>query len=419
VSGRLLVPAVLFGCLLSGRGNAATVDAPLSAGQVIQLLDQTVDWYRSFHFDTQTVDEPSDELVLGDNERIAGQVLASAFALGKADAQLLASTAGSTSAPPVSDAGGLAHLQETLSRQTERLKTDIAAERAAEGGVRDEQQRSTLAAKLAAQESALSLLDARAALVTTVINSSSERNGGDLGPGALEAQIDAMAASLPTQPTAAGGASKPTAGATAQPKSSKAASGATAGLGLWQDISKTFSLVEKMMLPIAAPPHCKANSRKFAIPWSHNSRPWPRAATACSRDCNKTTHRPWRKSPASMQISLRSSNSSRASSNPWPSPCSCSASIGAALPTGAPQRSPSITGRWPPWDFDSESSHWSPSYCSAGRSSGNARSCAMCPMSATVNNCCCCGGFCCGRWSARSSLSRLRANSARSSRSPA
>jgi small-conductance mechanosensitive channel len=215
----------------------------------MQLLDQTVDWYRSFHFDTQTADEPSDVLILGDNERIAGQVLASAFAFGKADAQLLASTAGSAAptAAATSDVGSLARLQTTLGNQAERLKTDIAAERSALAGGHEEPQRETLAAKIAAQESALALLNARSALVTTVINSSTERGRGDLGPGALEAQIDAMAARWP--PRSTGGATSPATSAAvsrAAAKPSRSASGSTAGLGLWQDISQSFRLIEKI-----------------------------------------------------------------------------------------------------------------------------------------------------------------------------
>lgn len=266
--GRLLVPTVLGAlCLLCTAGAFAAVDPPLTAPQVIQLLDQTVDWYRSFHFDTQSADEPSDEVVLSDNERIAGQVLAAAFALGKADAQLLASNARSTAptAAAGGDAGSLTQLQANLTSQVEGIKTDIAAERTALGGAHDEQQRRTLTAKIAAQESALALLNARTALVTTVINSSSERNGGNLGPGALEAQIDAMAASLPTQPSpGATVGTKPAAGAQASTKSAKSPAVTPGGLGLWQDITKTFHLALKLTTIESADRSTAALQAQFA-----------------------------------------------------------------------------------------------------------------------------------------------------------
>lgn len=253
---RFAAVAVVSACLLWTARGFAAVAAPLTAAQVIQLLDQTVDWYRSFHFDTQTADEPSDLLVLGDNERTAGQVLASAFALGKADAELLAHAqdTAAPSVPPPGAASGLATIESTLSADTHRIKTDVAAERVALAGARETQRRATLTAKIAAEESALALLDARSALVTAVINSSSRRDGGDLGPGALEAQIDAMAASLPNRPATGATAAKP----------SKIATGTEEGLGLWQDISKTFHLIEKMSTIDAADRGTGALQTQFA-----------------------------------------------------------------------------------------------------------------------------------------------------------
>lgn len=252
-------------CLLRAAGGFATVTAPLTAPQVIQVLDQTEDWYRSFHFDTQTAEEPSDELVLGNNERIAGEVLAAAFALGKADAQLLADNAGSTATRAGGDTGSLTQLQDNLTSQVERIKSDIAAEHTALAGARDQQQRGVLAARIAAQESALALLNARKALVTTVIDSSGERNGGDLGPGALEAQIDAMAASLPAQPPSAATTAAKAAGGQAPPAgATKTPVATTGGLGLWQDITKTFHLVEKLATIDAADRSTAALQAQFA-----------------------------------------------------------------------------------------------------------------------------------------------------------
>jgi len=233
-------------CLVTAGDAFAALDAPLTSAQVIQSLDQTVDWYRSFHFDTQTADEPSDLVVLADNERIAGQVLRSAFAFGKADAQLLATGADRTpAAAPGGTPGNLAQIQGSLASQAERLQTDIRAERAALNAGHDPRRRDTLVAKIAAEESALALVNARSSLVSTVINSSSERERGDLGPDALSAQIDAMAARLPTQPSADTQSSGGGVAATKSAKS-KTVAGTTAGLGLWQDLTKTFGLLEKI-----------------------------------------------------------------------------------------------------------------------------------------------------------------------------
>jgi small-conductance mechanosensitive channel len=258
VGVRRLLPATLLAIfsLLASAHVRAALAAPLTSAQVIELLDRTVDWYRSFHFDTQTADEPSDLVVLGDNERIAGQVLSAAFAFGKADAQLLARVPVSASASSGSNgsAGDLANLRGSLTSQAQRLQSDIRAEHDALNAARDSSQRDRLAAKIAAQESALALLNARSALVSTVINSSAQRDQGDLGPEALISQIDAMAAKLPTQQANGGSV----------PKKPKNASPSTEGLGLWQDLTETFALIEKVTTIDAADRSTAALQSQFA-----------------------------------------------------------------------------------------------------------------------------------------------------------
>src|ERR1700677_2563616 len=48
-------------------GANAQPAAPLTGPQVIQLLDRTIDWYRTLGIQQQTANEPSDLLILNDN----------------------------------------------------------------------------------------------------------------------------------------------------------------------------------------------------------------------------------------------------------------------------------------------------------------------------------------------------------------
>jgi hypothetical protein len=58
----------------------------MSAGEVIQMLDATVDWYRTLGIQQQIADEPSDLLSLSENRQIANQVLGLAFDVARASA---------------------------------------------------------------------------------------------------------------------------------------------------------------------------------------------------------------------------------------------------------------------------------------------------------------------------------------------
>jgi hypothetical protein len=69
--------------------------AVLTGDQVIQILDQTVEWYRTLGTQQQTASQPSDLLILYANQQTAAQVVALAFDIARANAELLSSEASS------------------------------------------------------------------------------------------------------------------------------------------------------------------------------------------------------------------------------------------------------------------------------------------------------------------------------------
>src|ERR1700679_1328757 len=90
----LAFSAALLGGYLADAGPtaqpsavpAAAPPAPMSGAQVIQVLDQTVDWYRTLGIQQQAANEPSDLLILYDNRQTATQVLGLAFDVARANA---------------------------------------------------------------------------------------------------------------------------------------------------------------------------------------------------------------------------------------------------------------------------------------------------------------------------------------------
>src|ERR1700761_1597753 len=72
---------------------AATKQAPraavLNGEQVVQILDQTVEWYRTLGTQEQNANQPSDLLIVYANRQTADQVVSLAFDIARANAELL------------------------------------------------------------------------------------------------------------------------------------------------------------------------------------------------------------------------------------------------------------------------------------------------------------------------------------------
>src|SRR5882757_8590534 len=70
----------------------------LTGDQVVQILDETVDWYRTLGAQQQTATQPSDLLILYANQQTADKVIGLAFEIARANAELLSSEASSVDA---------------------------------------------------------------------------------------------------------------------------------------------------------------------------------------------------------------------------------------------------------------------------------------------------------------------------------
>src|ERR1700722_20699262 len=99
----------------AGPPAPAAIAAPMTGQQVIQVLDQAIDWFRTLGIQQQTANEPSDLLILYDNRQIANQVIALAFEIARADVDVLARQ------PAAKDSGGT-----TTSSQLSQLENKYA-----------------------------------------------------------------------------------------------------------------------------------------------------------------------------------------------------------------------------------------------------------------------------------------------------
>src|ERR1039457_6924084 len=72
----------------------------LSGDEVVQILDETVEWYRTLGTQQQSASQPSDLLILYANQQTAAQVVALAFDIARANAELLSSEASNAPQAP-------------------------------------------------------------------------------------------------------------------------------------------------------------------------------------------------------------------------------------------------------------------------------------------------------------------------------
>ena len=210
----------------------------LTGEQVIQILDETVDWYRTLGTQQQNATQPSDVLILFANRQTADKVVGLVFEIARANAELLSSEASSgqsaanASAPPslVQQQAQLQAQQLSIQQEMNAAKQQLAA---------PGKQKHDIEARLTELQGELAMVNARKNLLDTMTDFVSESNPKAAGANALKAQIEAIAATIPTSstnPTAAPSASaaSPAAGSTAaSPLISEAGKADPARYGIW------------------------------------------------------------------------------------------------------------------------------------------------------------------------------------------
>jgi hypothetical protein len=199
----------------------------LTGGQVIQILDDTVEWYRALGTQQQNATQPSDLLILFANRQTADKVVSLAFDIARANAELLSSEATSQAATAgTTPAQSLSQQQTQLDAARQDIQQEMASDRqrlAAAG-----KDRSQLDAKLSELEGELAMVDARRNLLDTMAEFVSGSDPKAANVNALKAQIDAIAATVPAAPPAAAAANA----ASAVPAAG-GASAAAARYGIW------------------------------------------------------------------------------------------------------------------------------------------------------------------------------------------
>jgi len=183
----------------SAPAPAATSGKPasvLTGDQVIQILDETVEWYRALGTQQQNASQPSDLLILFANRQTADKVVALAFDMARANAELLSSEASAAAAADHNTAStSLDQKQAQLDSERQSIQQEVATDRQqlATAGKGREQ----AAAKISELQGELSMIDARRNMLDTMTEFIHSGDPKAANANALKSQIDAIAATVP------------------------------------------------------------------------------------------------------------------------------------------------------------------------------------------------------------------------------
>ena len=228
--------------------------AVMNGEQVIRILDETVNWYRMLGVQQQSSTQPSDLLILYANRQTADRVVALAFELARANAELLSSQAeieASKTPDPSAREQSLDDKRRELDARRAKIQADIAAAKNELAEGKPAASRSELQAKVAELQSELELVDARRNLLGTMTEFEHQSDADGNGVAKLKEHINAIAASIPaaapgampelgSADTAANGS-----GAGGAAGSTEAAA-ATSRFGIWDLASNAVRLQNKL-----------------------------------------------------------------------------------------------------------------------------------------------------------------------------
>jgi small-conductance mechanosensitive channel len=228
--------------------------SPLSAEQLVQILDESVDWYRTLGIQQENATHPSDLLLLYANRQTADEVVRLAFQIARANAELLSSEA--SSAQPTAAAANrsprqLEQLEQSTAQRSDAIENEIDAVRRALTTA-PARTKADLDAKLRELQGELAMVKARKNLFDTMSQFVYENDTQRANVSALKARIDAIAATIPavSSTTAATplAAAPPTGSSTAAaaPAATMAGSAAPGTLGIWDLFAAALNLSQKL-----------------------------------------------------------------------------------------------------------------------------------------------------------------------------
>jgi small-conductance mechanosensitive channel len=237
-------------CLATAAAPQTPTSAPLSAAQVLQFLDQTIDWYHGIAVQQQIASTPTDYAVLYDNRQAAAQAIRLAFEFARAEAAFVgeAANAPQGQAAVLSQYQSLGQLQARFDKQVQDTQAELDSDRQklAAAAPKDRQQ---LQSQISELQGELDLAGARRDAVHSMLEFVTDSSANGLGATGLRAQVEALARTVPVMgqnPAPTGTPGAPTSAAPAATGAAALPPKKTEANGIWNLASDAIALAAKM-----------------------------------------------------------------------------------------------------------------------------------------------------------------------------
>ena len=225
-------------------------NAPASdRSQILQFLDQTINWYRQIDVERQIATEPEDIIAVNDDRALADQIVRHAFEFARAEADFSAQASTGSSQAQNPEGGryqSLVQLANKLDQQVKDAQAELQSDRQKLEHLTGKK-RQDMDATIAELQSEIDLANARRDIIVKMADfvGSSSTNG--LGTSSLRGQIDALARTLPPEVSgyANGASSTPSTTAPSHTVPAAVASKPEPS-GLWGLTADLFSLSGKL-----------------------------------------------------------------------------------------------------------------------------------------------------------------------------
>lgn len=220
------------------------------AQEVVQFLNQTIEWYRGLSIEAQVATEPSGVLVLNDDRTNADQVVRMAFDYARAEAQILAKE---SQANPGNQSGG-AQQYQSLYQLSIKLEKQIHDTQAELQSLREQlatarpSQRRKLESTIAEVQAEVDLAQARRDAIRNMVEFVAGTGANNAGASNLRAQVEALARTFPADLTGVSGAENNSANKPQVNLSATAAANKAPPSGIWGLVSQVFDLSGKKRL---------------------------------------------------------------------------------------------------------------------------------------------------------------------------
>ena len=240
--------SVLLAIFCIGLSQNTAGTAP-DRSDILQFLDQTINWYRQIEVERQIATEPSDVIAVNDNRPLADQIVRCAFDFARAEADLVAQSStkpNQAQNPEGARYQSLLQLADKLDQQIKQTQAELQADRqkmeASAGKKRRE-----LEATIGELQSEIDLANARRDIIRNMADFVGGAGNSALGTGGLRAQIDALARTVSPEVAGSpnGSSSNPPANLPSRPAPAVSASKPEPS-GIWGLTADLFSLSGKV-----------------------------------------------------------------------------------------------------------------------------------------------------------------------------